>query len=228
MKIIITDDKNLNKTRGLVVVIDVLRAFTTACYVVNNNPKDYIVVRDLKLAYKLKKENPEYILLGERNGFNLEGFNYGNSPSEIENLDFSNKTVIHTTTLGTQGISRVFKHTNTVITGSFVNAKAVINYIKKESPKTVSLFCTDNSSEDNEDVVFAKYIKGCLENKPLNFDDIKKNLINHEAGRRYLINPRTKYSRKDFFLSLTLDKFNFILTACLGKDNFIHLKKINL
>jgi len=88
MKFIITNDQNLKKAQEeLVIVIDVLRAFTTACYAMNNNPKDYIVVGDLNLAYKLKDENPDYILIGERKGLKLSGFDYGNSPTEIKDLE---------------------------------------------------------------------------------------------------------------------------------------------
>ena len=226
MEFVITDDQNLHKAKEeLVVVIDVLRAFTTACYAINSNPEDYIVVDDLDLAYRLKKENPEYILMGERDGFNLPGFDYGNSPMEIKDVNFSHKTIVHTTTLGTRGIINALNHTKDVITGSFVNAKAIINYIKKENPNIIYLFCTNGTSDDNEDMMLAKYIKSYCENKPLSMDVIKKNLIKHKSGIMYLINPRTKYSKKDFFLALELDKFNFMIKAHLGTDKLIHLKK---
>jgi len=227
MKIIITNDQNLDKgKRELIIVIDVLRAFTTACYVINNNPKDYIIVSDLDSAYTLKKENPDYILIGERDGYNIPGFDYGNSPEEIKNVDFSNKTIIHTTTLGTKGIINALKHTKDVITGSFVNAKAVIGYIKKENPKYVYLFCTDGRQNDNEDLMFAKYIRGYFENKPLDINTIRENLIKHESGTNYLINLRTKYSKRDFFLALELDKFNFVLKAYLSEDKLIHIRRV--
>ena len=226
MEFVITDDQNLHKAKEeLVVVIDVLRAFTTACYVINNSPKDYMVVDDLDLAYRLKKENSDYILMGERDGFNLPGFDYGNSPTEIKDVDFSHKTIVHTTTLGTRGIINALRHTQTVITGSFVNAKAIINYIKKGNPKIVYLYCTNGTSDDNEDVLLAKYIRSYFENKPLSMEAFKKNLIKHESGIMYLINPRTKYSKKDFFLALELDKFDFVIKAHLGTDKLIHLKK---
>lgn len=229
MEVIISNDQNLDKAKEeLVVVIDVLRAFTTACYAINNNPRDYIVVEDLSLAYKLKKENPDFILMGERNGLNLSGFDYGNSPTEIKDLDFSNKTIIHTTTLGTKGIANALKHTKKVITGSFVNAKSVISYIKKENPKYVHLFCTDGRLNDNEDLMLAKYIKGYFENKPLNIDVIRENLVKHESGRNYLNNPRTQHSKSDFFLALELNKFDFVIKAHLESDKLIHLKKMDL
>lgn len=226
MEFIITDDKNLHKSRNeLVIAIDVLRAFTTACYAINNNPKDYIIVGDINSAYRLKKQDSEYILIGERDGYSLPGFDYGNSPSEIRNIDFSNKTLVHTTTLGTNGIINALKHTEKVVTGSFVNAKAIINYIKQENPGYVYLFCTSGTSSDNEDLMLAEYLKGYFENNPLDMDSIRKKLIEGSSGLMYLHNPRTKYSKSDFFLSLEPDKFDFVIKAYFGQDKLIHLKK---
>ncbi|MBI4918784.1 2-phosphosulfolactate phosphatase, partial [archaeon] len=50
------------------------------------------------------------------------------------NIDFSNKTIVQTTGGGTQGIVNA-KNADEIITGGFVNALAVINYIKKKNPK---------------------------------------------------------------------------------------------
>ncbi|MDP2585848.1 MAG: 2-phosphosulfolactate phosphatase [Candidatus Levybacteria bacterium] len=228
MRFIITNDKNLDKAKEeLVIVIDVLRAFTTACYAINNNPKDYIIVSDIDSAHKLKNENSNYILIGERRGIKIPGFDFGNSPTEIKNVDFSGKTIVHTTTLGTKGIISALKHTKDVITGSFVNVEATINYIKKEKLSCIYLFSTSGISDDNEDLMLAKYIKGYFENKPLDITSIRDNLMKHESGIKYLINPLTGYSKSDFFLALELDKFNFIIKAYLDKDQLIHLKRIN-
>jgi len=228
MEFIITNDQNLHQVKDeLVVVIDVLRAFTTACYIMNNNLRGYIIVSDLNQAYGLKKENPGYILLGERDGLNLPGFDYSNSPTEIKDIDFSGRTIVHTTTLGTKGVISALKHTKKIITGSFANAKAIINYIKKENPKIVHLFCTDGRPNDNEDMMLAKYIKGCLENKPLDMDTIKKNLIIHPSGIGYLTEPRSKYSKSDFFLALEADKFNFVMKVYLDENKLVHLKRID-
>lgn len=225
MEFVITNDQNLHEAKGgLVVVIDVLRAFTTACYAMNSKPKDYIVVSEIETAHKLKKENPKYILMGERHGYMIPGFDYGNSPAEIKDIDFSTETIVHTTTLGTRGIISALKHTNDVITGSFVNAKAVINYIKTENPSDVYLFCTCGIADDNEDLMLAKYIKGYFENKPLDINVIRENLKKHKSGISYLTEPRTEYSTSDFYLSLELDKFNFVIKADLHIDGSIHLK----
>jgi 2-phosphosulfolactate phosphatase len=229
MKLIIADDQNIEKTKEeLVVVIDVLRAFTTACYVMKSNPKDYIIVPDIDSAHKLKKENSNCILMGERDGFNIPEFDYGNSPTEIKDMDFSNRTIVHTTTLGTRGVIKALGYTKEVITGSFVNARAIVNFLKKENPNVVYLFSTNGLADNNEDVMFARYIKGCFDDKPLDMNTIRENLTKNKPGNMYLVHPRTKDSKNDFFLSLELDRFNFILKAHLGEDKLIHLKRINL
>jgi len=43
--------------------------------------------------------------MGERKGKKLPGFDYGNSPTEIQAIDFSGKTVIQTTSAGTRGFA---------------------------------------------------------------------------------------------------------------------------
>jgi 2-phosphosulfolactate phosphatase len=226
MKIeIIYSFQNANKAKGLAVIIDVFRAFSTACFVINNGAKMIISVDDIGLAYNLKKENPEYILMGERHDIVPDGFDFGNSPAEIEKVDFCDKTVIHTTTAGTQGIARAV-NAKEIITGSFVNAQAVIDYIKSTKRQLVSLVCTDASTPKNEDIMCAEYIKSHLEGKPLDFAEIKTHLTNHPCAARFLNNTAT-VRRKDFELCLSLDRFNFILKAEMQKNKLIYLMRSN-
>ena len=66
---------------GLTVIIDVFRAFSTACYVFGNGVERIIPVGNLELAYQLKRQHPEYLLIGERGGepgdFAFERFGKG-------------------------------------------------------------------------------------------------------------------------------------------------------
>jgi 2-phosphosulfolactate phosphatase len=223
MKIeIIYSFQNANTAKGLAIIIDVFRAFSTACFVINNGAKMIISIGDIGLAYNLKKENPDYILMGERHDIVPDGFDFGNSPAEIEKVDFSGKTVIHTTSAGSQGIARAV-NANEIITGSFVNAQAVIDYIKSSKHQIVSLVCTDASIPKNEDIMCAEYIKSHLEGKPLDFAEIKTRLINHPCAERFLNNTERK---RDFDLCLSLDRFNFILRAETQKNNLIYLKRL--
>ncbi|MEJ2166805.1 MAG: 2-phosphosulfolactate phosphatase, partial [Desulfobacterales bacterium] len=122
------------QAKVLAVFIDVFRAFSTACYAVRNGAVEIIPVGDADLAYKLKEENPDYVLMGERQGKMLPGFDYGNSPADIQDVDFSGKTVIQTTSAGTQGFANA-TDADELISGSFVNAEAIAAYIQKNHPR---------------------------------------------------------------------------------------------
>jgi len=225
MKIkIIKSYRNAHQACGLTVVIDVLRAFTTVCFVFNNGAKTVIPVASVDEAMKLLKDNPHFISIGERNGLKLPEFSYGNSPAEIEGVNFKDKTVIFTTSAGTQGIVNAV-NAEILITAAFVNVQAVINYIKKKQPQTLSFVITDDRYKDNEDFMCARYIISHLRGKPLKIEAIKKHLINHPVAERFLIKPMTEYSKKDFYLSFDLDRFNFIITAKKKKSQF-YLEKL--
>ena len=83
------------EARGLTVVIDVFRAFTVETYLSRANAAKIIPVGDMQIAFDYKKEHPENtVLCGERKGIIIDGLDYGNSPSQLENVNLSGKTVI--------------------------------------------------------------------------------------------------------------------------------------
>lgn len=102
MKVKIVHDAK--KAIGIAVIIDVFRAFTVEPYLISNGAEKLMSVGDLQIAYDYKKYHNNCVLIGERQGKILPGFDFGNSPCKIKNIDFSGKTILHTTSCGTQGI----------------------------------------------------------------------------------------------------------------------------
>jgi 2-phosphosulfolactate phosphatase len=197
---------------GLTVIIDVFRAFSTACYVFDKGAAKIIPIGDIELAYQLKNENPAYILVGERNEQKPPGFDFGNSPSQLLEADLTGKTIVHTTSSGTQGIANA-KNADEIITGSFINAGAIVNYIQQKQPKTVSLVCMGYACEypTDEDTLCAEWIKNELENKPNNFAEMVET-IRLGSGARFFDPEKQSWSpQADFELCLDLNRFNFVL-----------------
>jgi 2-phosphosulfolactate phosphatase len=215
------------KATGLTVIIDVFRAFSLACYLADKGINDIITVGDINLAYNLKRKNPDFILIGERNEKVPEGFDYGNSPTHIINKDFTNKTIIHTTSAGTQGLVNA-KNADERITGSFVNAPAIVKYIQKKNPNNVSLVCMGYSMKHptEEDTFCAEYIKGCLEGKDINFGDMKSKIRNTSALRLFEIQNQEFSPSSDFEYCMDIGKFNFVLKA-EEKEGLLYLRKID-
>jgi 2-phosphosulfolactate phosphatase len=202
------------EARGLTVVIDVFRAFTMACYFIAGGASRIIPIGGIGLAYSLKKRFPGFILAGERHGKIMPGFSWGNSPAHIENIDFTGKTIVQTTSAGTQGIANA-KNADEIITGSFVNADAVIRYIKTQNPAELSLVCMGEEAlrPTEEDTFFAEYVKDSLEGKTPDFPAMVE-VMRKTSGRRFF-DPANAESEppRDFELSLALDRFDFVLKA---------------
>lgn len=214
---------------GLTVIIDVFRAFSTACYVFARGASRIIPVGDLDLAYELKKKNPEFLLLGERKGQRPPGFDYGNSPTEIEAVDFANRTIVQTTSAGTQGIANAVK-ADEIITGSFVNAQAIVSYVRLKAPKLVSLVCMgqDASEPSDEDTLCAKFIKDSLIGKATDFEQIRTHLREYRSAAKFFDPDKTWAPERDFDLCLDLGRFHFVLVIKKDIDGPLYLKKIDV
>lgn len=213
------------RAEGLVVVIDVLRAFTTAAYIVNNGAKKIIPVGSIEEARKLKSEHSDFILIGERGGIKIEGFDYGNSPAEVIDKDFTDKTVIQTTSAGTQGVVHA-KQASEIILGSFVCLQAIVNYIKKVNPPLVTLVAMGDHGieKTDEDELCARAIKDLLLGKGANFEKIKSHLRNYSSAQKFFDMTKTEFNEKDFHLAMDFSRFNFILKV--HKDsNLLYVTK---
>lgn len=214
--------------RGLTVIIDVFRAFSTACYAFGSGIKCIFPVGDINSAYLMKKQNPDYILVGERNEQKPEGFDFGNSPSQLLKGNLSEKTMVHTTSSGTQGIANA-NQAEEILTGSFVNAQAIINYIRLKNPKQVSLVCMGYSCQypTDEDTLLAVYIKNELEGNPNDFKAMVEQIRKGDGARFFAPEKQEWAPSEDFDLCLSLNRFDFVLKV--EQENGVnYLKKITL
>lgn len=221
-------EEGARKASGLVVVIDVFRAFSTACYIMNNRADRIIPVASVEEANHWKEKLPQVILTGERNERKCEGFDFGNSPTHIQSIDFTGKTVVQTTSAGTKGLV-LANHAEGLITGSFVNAGAVVKYINKRNPKVVSLVCMGYNAEREcqEDTFCAQWMANALKGNPNDFDRMVRWLRTGDGAR--LLDPANHEHSpaSDFDLCLSLNRFNFVLEATKHPEGWMELKRID-
>tara|TARA_Y100001968_G_scaffold305506_1_gene321409 strand:+ start:121 stop:870 length:750 start_codon:yes stop_codon:yes gene_type:complete len=108
------------------VVIDVLRATTTIAWALSNGAEavqTFSDVDDLKHEASKWPESKR-LLLGERNGRKIEGFDLGNSPVSVSNEVVFNKRLFMSTTNGTKSLDRV-RHAKNLVTLALPNRSAV-------------------------------------------------------------------------------------------------------
>ena len=211
------------KATGLTVIIDVFRAFSLECYLYNMGVSLIRPVGTIEEAFAFKKANPGYVLIGERKGRKCEGFDFGNSPSETAKHDLRGKTVIHTTSAGTQGIINA-KEADAIITGSLVNAKAVARYIMEKQPKEVSLVCMGNGgiAPAKEDELCAEYIRSILEGAELPDMDERVKRLRYEGGAHFFDKQNQDvFPEPDFWMCIEYNKFNFVLRVEKDEKGFL-------
>lgn len=207
------------QARGLAVVIDVFRAFSLECFLFSMGAKEIRPVETIEEAFRLKQIIPNSVLIGERNGIKCQGFDFGNSPSSIIPEKIKGKTIIHTTSAGTQGIVNAF-NAEKIITGSLVNAAAIAKYIIKTQPQEVSLVAMGNSgiSFADEDELCARYICSMLKNVTYETLDEEIKALRQGGGSHFFDeNNQSVYPKEDFWMCIKYDIFPFVIV--IGKDD---------
>jgi 2-phosphosulfolactate phosphatase len=112
----------LKEPLGTAIVVDVLRASSTIVAALWAGAKEVIPVEDADEALALGKKMGA-VLVGERDGVKLEGFDYNNSPSEMLAAEVKDKTVVMTTSNGVKVM------VEGGVIGSTLNAGAVAEHI---------------------------------------------------------------------------------------------------
>jgi 2-phosphosulfolactate phosphatase len=200
------------QARGLTVVIDVFRAFSVEAYFLSRGAKKIIPIGDAAQAYALKETMPDAILAGERHGKILPGFDCGNSPSQLLELDAQGKAVIHTTSAGTQGIANAL-YADEILGCSLVTAKATADYIRAKNPETVSLVCMglEALAPADEDTLCARYLQSLLEGTELDLAGEMEQL-RYTTGAKFF-DPALQdvFPEQDFHLCTMPNRFDFVL-----------------
>lgn len=91
---------------GTVVVIDVLRAFTTAAFAFAAGASEILLVSTVAEALALRERFPASLVMGEVDGLPVAGFDFSNSPGDLVGRDFAGARFIQRTSAGTQGVVR--------------------------------------------------------------------------------------------------------------------------
>jgi 2-phosphosulfolactate phosphatase len=198
--------------RGLAVVIDVFRAFSVGCYAFAGGAAAIHPFADIEAARRLKLQHPDWLLIGERFGKRLPGFEYGNSPTDIEHLELQGRTLIQTTHSGTQGLANA-SLADEVITGALVNAGAIVRYAQLRSFEQVTLVRMGQAASARcvEDDLCAEVIAARLRGEPFDIGTIRPRLRAAPSADKFF-DPACDWAPEgDFERCAAVDKFDFVL-----------------
>lgn len=188
-----------------VVVIDVLRAFTTAAYAFAAGAERLIPVASVEEAFLLKKRFPEALLMGELHGIKVDGFDFGNSPNEFLDRDLKGRTLIQRTGAGTVGLVRAQK-SKFVMASSFVVAEATLRHILELQPQKVTFVITGRDRAD-EDLALADYLEDRLMQKSVDSSSYLRRITDSSDAQFFFEKIRTYPA--DIRAAMAIDRFGF-------------------
>ncbi|NGP53837.1 2-phosphosulfolactate phosphatase [Thioalkalivibrio sp. XN8] len=212
---------------GLVVVIDVFRAFTLAPCAVARGASRIRLVATPGEALALKAAEPGLVLAGERDGKPLPGFDFPNSPAAILGADLAGRTVVLRTSAGVQGLLAVDPACE-VLAGSFINAAATVARIRARRPSRLSLVCMgwNGIERSAEDEACAAYLARAVAGDPPPFEPIRAALRRDPGGAKFFDPAQPWFPAEDFDVCLRLSALDFALRRVIDPEGRAWLEPV--
>ena len=202
--------------RGLAVIIDVFRAFSCTALLFSLGIEKCMLVATPQEAFALKKDRNDVVLIGESGGIPIEGFDLGNSPSEIRRQEpafFNGRSVVQRTSSGVQGALAALDVAAEVLVAGYTVARATADYIVSKQPAQVSLVAMgwDLQERAPEDEGCACYIAHLLGAGVYDHNKTLSEILSHETAQRFLRADNPHFPAEDPVLCLQRDVYDFAL-----------------
>jgi len=204
---------------GPVVIIDVLRAFTTAAYAFDAGVKDIVLVGTADEAFFLKQNNPAWLLVGENGGRQIEGFDVGNSPEAIELMgrrgELRGKSLVLRSSSGTQGVVAAARAgAGPILLGSLVVAAATVRWLETHGqPATIVAMGSIDGPDGPEDVACRDYMAALAAGKTPDKAVVRRTVEQSPAGLM-CVDPSCDFKTPgDLARAVAIDKFDFAMVV---------------
>ena len=196
-----------------VVVIDVLRSFTTAAVALSKGASAIYPVEAIASAVALHARLPGAVSIGAIGGGDpVPGFNYGNSPSQLINAELSGNPVVMTTAAGVRGLQR-FHHARQLYAASLVCARATAEAIRRSGASEICFVITGEwvDRDGDEDIACADYIEALLRGEQPSAQVFSERVRHSDFGRRFSAGTWPNLPLADLDLCAEPDRFDFAM-----------------
>ncbi len=223
MKFNYTNLETCHTATGVVLVIDVLRAFSNAAYAFSRGAKEIILVSSVEEALALKAQVPNSKAMGEVGGLPPKGFDFGNSPTQILEEELTGLTLIQRTGAGTQGAVRCV-NADVLLATSFTVAGATIKHVLKMVPSEVTFVITGGYNND-EDVACAEYLEALLKGQNPGTRSFIKRVYDSRDAIQHLDPNQPDFPESDLDYCTRINAFDFAMPIT-RKNNQLTMQAI--
>jgi 2-phosphosulfolactate phosphatase len=213
MEILRSDLSRANETQGAVVVVDVLRSFTTAAYAFAAGASRIVLVNALAAVDVVKERFPDAVTVGAYGGgAPIPGFDLPNSPPAVGGRDLQGRTIVLHTAGGVRGLVAA-RHAEWLLAGSLVCAAATARCLTTLAPRTVTLMVTGIwvDRDGDEDHACADLIAALLRGEDPPRAPYEARVRDSDFGRRFSAGSDPALPRSDLDACAHADRFDFAM-----------------
>ncbi len=195
---------------GAAVVVDVMRAFTTAAYAFEAGAREIFLVETVEEALSLR-ERVGALAMGEVGGEPVPEFDLGNSPRQVRRRRLDDRTIVQRTSNGTRAVVSCGE-ADPLLATSFVCAEATVRFLLNRQPTRITFVVTGVQSdrEGDEDHACAEYLAARLRGQQPDVQPYLERVRASDVGRHFARGGESEHEHEpeDLELALDVDRFS--------------------
>ena len=207
---------------GAVVVIDVIRAFTTAAYAFESGARHIYLVDSVADALAFKAAHPGALAMGEDHGLRPEGFDLPNSPVAAAEADLGGRLVVQRTSAGTRGVVAA-RSADRLWAASLVCASATARAVSEAGLGRPTYVITGDFADrpdrpGADDLLTARHIETVATGSPADPAVVARAVAASEEARRTLELGAGHVHPDDIAYAVDVDRFDFAMEVTRTAD----------
>jgi 2-phosphosulfolactate phosphatase len=203
--------------QGVVVVVDVIRAFTTAAVALAAGATEVRLFDEPDAARSARARFPGAFLMGEVGGDRPPGFDHGNSPATLPFGDVAGRVVLQRTGYGTRCVVAT-RRDAVVFASSLVVAAATARAVRATGAPLVTL--VESGPEPEADDVVCDLLEALLLGRSFDVASLRARIELRGAAQE-LLASRPGAVPADLEVCLDLDRFDFAMRAERDGDDVV-------
>ena len=197
---------------GVVIIIDVFRAYTTAAVALSRGVEKIVLVAEVEEAIALREQGVGDLCVGEVGGMRPEGFDFNNSPSQMARADIEGKTIIQSTRAGTVGMTAATR-AEKLYGGSFAVASATVEAVSRQRPELLTIVAmgSEGRIRVDEDEQCALFLKNLFQGRRADHEAVRTLVLAGEESQKYDDLTTPHFPPEDREMALTIDSHSFAI-----------------
>ena len=210
---------------GAVVVVDVLRAFTSAAYAFGAGARSIRLVETVDDAIAYKASHPRTRAMGEQRGQRQDGFDFSNSPVEVSGADLDGVDLVQRTSAGVQGVLAAGA-ADRLWCASLVCASATAAAVERAGLGAPTYVITGRfddapSRSGSDDLFTARLIERARTGRPLEAEATARAVIESEEAAHTLALGPPHVDPRDVEYAARVDLFDFAMEVTREADGLV-------